>query len=56
MIKKIDNLIETDKPTIIVGWNKVKELYPKQKITNKKISDSLFWTFTEKEKTGNPLL
>ena len=38
-------------PTLILGWNKVKEMYPEQSILSGKISDNLFWTFslTEKE-------
>ena len=38
-------------PTLIVGWSKVKEMYPGQSIMNTKISENLFWTFslTEKE-------
>lgn len=50
MFVKVDKLIETDLPILISGWTKVKELYPKQKITNKKISNNIFWTFSEKEK------
>ena len=50
MITKVDKFIETDKPILICGWDKVKMLYPKQKITNKIISDNVFWTFSEKEK------
>lgn len=50
MFKKVDKLIETNIPTLICGWAKVKEMYPNQKITNKKISDTIFWTFSEKEK------
>lgn len=50
MLGKIDTLEGVDKPVIICGWGKVKKLYPKQKITNKQISDNIFWTFSEKEK------
>jgi hypothetical protein len=53
MLKKIDTVIDTDKPIIIVGWNKVKELYPNQKITNKVINDKICWTFSEKEKRND---
>lgn len=55
MFVKIDKFIETDLPILINGWSKVKELYPKQKITNKKISDTIFWTFSEKEKRNENL-
>ena len=50
MLKTISDIKITDKPLIINGWGKVKTLYPSQKITNKKISENLFWTFSEKEK------
>jgi len=50
MIEKISEILDTDKPILICGWNKVKKLYPNQKITNKRISDNIFWTFSEKEK------
>lgn len=50
MLVKIDQIIDIDKPILITGWNKVKELYPNQKITKKQISDKIFWTFSEKEK------
>lgn len=50
MIGKIDKIVDTDKPILITGWTKVKGLYPKQKITNKKITESIFWTFSQKEK------
>ena len=50
MIGKITEIIDTDKPILIDGWNKTKTLFPSQKITNKRISDNIFWTFSEKEK------
>jgi len=37
-------------PILIVGWNKVIELYPNQKITDHQISNNIFWTFTQHEK------
>jgi hypothetical protein len=33
-----------DIPTLIIGWNKVKKLFPNQNIEKVKISDNLFWT------------
>lgn len=50
MFKKIDAIVDTDLPILINGWVNVKKLYPKQKITNKKIAYNIFWTFSEKEK------
>jgi len=37
-------------PTLIVGWELVKRLFPNQSILDKKIKDNLFWTFTKNEK------
>ena len=37
-------------PTLIIGWSKVKELYPEQSILSSKISENLFWTFSLTEK------
>jgi hypothetical protein len=36
-------------PTLIIGWNKVKELFPEQSIAESKISDNLFWTYSLSE-------
>ena len=51
VIDCIDPNSEIIVPTLILGWNKVKEMYPEQSILSGKISDNLFWTFslTEKE-------
>lgn len=35
--------------TLLVGWENVHKLFPKQKITERKISDKLYWTFSKKE-------
>lgn len=40
---------ESDLPTIIVGWNYIKENYPTQNIFDKKISDNLYWTYSKLE-------
>lgn len=53
MFKKISTILDTNIPTIIIGWNKVKELFPNQKITNKVITDNICWTFSEKEKRND---
>ena len=38
-----------DTPTIIVGWNYVKEKYTQQNIFDKKIKDNLYWTYSQSE-------
>lgn len=47
----VDQTLSCNVPTLIIGWNKVKELYPEQSILSSKISENLFWTFslTEQE-------
>lgn len=42
--------IEKDIPTLIIGWNYVKEMFPEQDILNHKISDMISWTFSKREK------
>lgn len=51
VIDSIENTSNISVPTLIVGWSKVKEMFPEQSIMNAKISENLFWTFslTEKE-------
>ena len=51
-ITKIDDFLNKNAFLLIVGWNKVKKLYPNQKITEKQISENISWTFSEKEKRG----
>jgi hypothetical protein len=43
---------ETDEPTLIVGWENTKELYPNTSILNKEIKNNLYWTFGPREKRG----
>ena len=33
-------------PSIIIGWERVKKLFPSQSIMNKKIDDNVFWTYS----------
>lgn len=47
-----DKYVETDTPTLLLGWEKVNELYPETSILNKKIRKDLYWTFSIKEKRG----
>jgi hypothetical protein len=42
--------IEQDNiPTIIIGWNQIKEKYPNQNIFDKKLGDNLYWTYSQLE-------
>ena len=46
-IESVDNSL----PTLIVGWNKTKEIFgDKVSILNKQISDNLYWTFSTTER------
>lgn len=38
-----------DVPTLVVGWNTIKNKYPNQKITNTDVVNNLSWTYNEKE-------
>lgn len=40
-------------PTIIVGWEFIKENFPSQNIFDKKIKENLFWTFSLSEDKDN---
>jgi hypothetical protein len=42
--------INTNIPTIIIGWNEVKQLFPKQDILNPNIDENIIWTFSKREK------
>lgn len=42
--------IDINIPTLIVGWNDVKQLFPKQDILNPKINENITWTFSKREK------
>ena len=39
-----------DIPTLIVGWEKTKELYPDASIIEWKVKDNVFWTYGKYEK------
>lgn len=45
-LKNIDISI----PTLIIGWDNVKKLYPEQNILNNKINENISWTFSKREK------
>lgn len=38
-----------DIPTLVVGWNSVKDKFPHQNIIDRKITDNLFWSFSKSE-------
>lgn len=38
-----------DVPTLVIGWNNVKDKFPKQNIMDKQISKNLFWTYSKSE-------
>jgi hypothetical protein len=37
-------------PVLIIGWNRIKTLYPEQSIINHQISDNIWWTFNPNER------
>lgn len=45
-ITKVDLTI----PTLIIGWAMVKEIYPNADILNKQISETIYWTYSNREK------
>lgn len=49
---KVVDYNETTYPTLIVGWENTKELYPNASILNKEIKENLYWTFSPHEKRG----
>jgi hypothetical protein len=40
-------------PTLVVGWNCVKNKFPNQNITNKQVDKNLFWSFSKAEDSKN---
>lgn len=44
------NNVDLNIPTLIVGWNDVKRLFPNQNILNHDITDTISWTFSKREK------
>lgn len=43
-------LVDITLPTLIVGWNKTKEIFPEQNILNKNINNKISWTYSKREK------
>lgn len=42
--------VDTSIPTLIIGWENVKKIFPNQNILNSKITDTISWTFSKREK------
>jgi hypothetical protein len=49
---KVVDYNETTQPTLIVGWENTKALYPEVSILSKEIKENLYWTFSPHEKRG----
>lgn len=47
--KDLEPNCKYDIPTLIIGWDFVKNNFEKQKISQKKIKNNFFWTFSENE-------
>ena len=47
--KTLPDELYFDNPTLVVGWNFIKNKFPKQNIFNKEISTNLFWSFSKSE-------
>ena len=43
-------IIDNNLPTLIIGWEETKKLFPEASILRKKIKDNLYWTFSTTEK------
>ena len=42
--------VDLTNPTLIIGWAMVKEIYPNADILNKQISETVYWTYSNREK------
>ena len=49
VVNSLDNIIES-LPTLIVGWDIVKQINPNTDFLDRKLSDNIKWTFTLSEK------
>jgi hypothetical protein len=43
-------IVDNSLPTLIIGWEETKKLFPETSILRKKIKDNLYWTFSTTEK------
>ena len=44
------NKIDASLPTLIIGWEKAKEIFPDASILDWKINDKWFWTFGKRKR------
>jgi hypothetical protein len=44
------NNINKNIPTLIIGWEETKKLFPNQNILDNKINEHIYWTFSKREK------
>lgn len=49
-IVKLPEELEENIPTLIISWEKTKELYPETSIIEWKITDNVYWTYGKYEK------
>jgi len=49
VVQSLDKIIQ-GLPTLIIGWDYVRQNYPDYDIIDKKLSDNLFWTFKKTER------
>lgn len=49
VVRDSDSII-SDIPTLIIGWDKTKELYPDASIIEWKIAENVYWTYGKYEK------
>lgn len=42
--------VDSSIPTLIIGWSEVKKIFPEQNILVNKITDTIYWTFSKREK------
>jgi hypothetical protein len=49
VVQSLDEIIQ-GLPTLIIGWDYVKKNYPDYDVTDRKLSDNLYWTVKKTEK------
>jgi len=52
LLKKFSrlDLVDNDKPTLILGFSVVKNIYPSFEVTNRHLGKNIYWTFNRLEK------
>lgn len=51
--RKSSSIVNNEEPSLIIGWEKVKSIYPNVDILNKKINENTFWTFSKRERRND---